>query len=138
MKISSLEKSQHDGMVLFDKEIQTFKQKQNLLEQTNMQLNIDLEISKNELQRMQNTNQEFHGKLNQLQEKIEVKNKQIEDLKMKQTQKEIDGVKVYQNKISKLDGELRLSGVKIKNMEDEIGTLNKKIKNIETEKEKYK
>ena len=39
-------------------------------------------------------------------------------------------MKVYQQKISELDGELKLSGVKIKNMEYEIGSLNKKIKNI--------
>lgn len=42
VKISSLEKSQHEGMSLFDKEIQAYKQKQSLLEQANTQLNIDI------------------------------------------------------------------------------------------------
>ena len=90
------------------------------------------------MHRITNINQEFQLRVNQLQDKLENKNKQIEDLKVRNSQKQIDGVKVYQQKISQLDGELKLSGVKIKNMEEEIGTLNKKIKNIESEKEKYK
>ena len=85
-----------------------------------------------------NVNQELQVKVSHVQDKLEAKNKQIEDLKLKNSQKEIDGVKVYQQKITQLDGELKMSGVKIKNMEDEIGVLNKKIKSIESEKEKYK
>ena len=85
-----------------------------------------------------NVNQELQVKVSHVQDKLEAKNKQIEDLKLKNSQKEIDGVKVYQQKITQLDGELKMSGVKIKNMENEIGVLNKKIKSIESEKEKYK
>jgi septal ring factor EnvC (AmiA/AmiB activator) len=50
----------------------------------------------------------------------------------------MDNAKSYQQKISHLDSELKMSGVRIKNMEDEIDVLNKKIKTVEIEKEKYK
>lgn len=138
VKISSLEKSQKEGLALFDKEIHSYKQKQNYVEHANTQLSIELELTKNDLVQTGKENRELKARVEQLQEKIDGKNKQIEELKVQHSQKQIDGVKEYQRKISELDGELKLSGVKIRNMEDEIGILNKKIKNVETEKDKYK
>ncbi len=43
-------------------------------------------------------------KLLQLQQKLDNKNKHIQDLKIKSSQRESDGVKVYQQKITQLDG----------------------------------
>lgn len=90
-------------------------------------LTVDLEIQKNEMDRLSRDNRDLNAKVLALQEKIETKNNEISQLKIGFQKKERENARDYEEKIKKLDNELKLSLVKIKNMEEEIGKLNKKI-----------
>ena len=90
-------------------------------------LTVDQEIQKNEMDRLSRDNRDLNAKVLALQEKIETKNNEISQLKIGFQKKERENARDYEEKIKKLDNELKLSLVKMKNMEEEIGKLNKKI-----------
>ena len=95
-KIVSLQNSLEERNLIYDQEIALCKQKVQATDQSNTDLMIEREMSKTNLERMDRENKSLHEKVKQLQEKIDSKNKFINELKNTFTKKEKDDAKGFQ------------------------------------------
>ena len=80
-KMISLQNSLDDRNIVYDQEILNSKQKLQAAEQYNTNLMIEKEMVRDANDRLEKENRKLHEKIAYLQEKIENKNKFINDLK---------------------------------------------------------